>query len=475
MNTQKTTIGLIVGNRGFFPSHLCRDGREEMIRLLGMKGFEVVTLTPEEARHGSIESLEEARRCAALFDENRHRIDGIIVTLPNFGDERAIANAISLSGLKVPVLVHAWPDEAGNMTIRDRRDSFCGKMSTCNNLHQFGIPFTLTRLHTCAPSDDAFTQDLADFDVTCRVLRALKGLRVGALGARPAAFNTVRYSEKLLQNSGITVETLDLFELFGRVERLKESDPVVQQKLASIREYASTKSVAGEHLVKMARFGVAVDQWMKECDLHATAIQCWTAMEEFFGAVPCTCMSMMSNMLNSSACEVDITGAVSMHILAAAAGRPSAIVDWNNNYGADPDKAVIFHCSNLPRDVFVGAGEAKPEMRYQEIIAGSVGEENTYGTIYGRVKASPFTYLRLSTSDTTGRINVYLGEGELTNDPLETFGGYGVVRVPRFQELLRHICENGFEHHVSINLTTTARGIGEALRKYLGWNVYHHE
>lgn len=475
METRKTTIGLIVGNRGFFPSHLCRDGREEMIRVLELKGFDVVTLTPEEARHGSIESLGEARRCAALFDENRHRIDGIIITLPNFGDERAIANAISLSALKVPVLVHAWPDQAGSMTIRDRRDSFCGKMSACNNLRQYGIPFTLTRLHTCLPSGDDFAEDLADFDVTCRVLRSLRGLRVGALGARPAAFHTVRYSEKLLQRAGITVETLDLFELFGRVERLGDSDPAVQAKLAAIKDYARTDKIAGEHLLRMARFGVAVDQWIKECELDATAIQCWTAMEEFFGAVPCTCMSMMSNSLNSSACEVDIVGAISMHILAAASNTPSAIVDWNNNYGADPDKGVIFHCSNLPRDVFAGSPEGKPEMHYQEIIAGSVGEENTYGTIYGRVKASPFTYLRLSTSDTTGEMAAYVGEGELTNDPLETFGGYGVVKVPRFQDLLKYICENGFEHHVSVNLSTTARGIEEALGKYLGWSVYRHE
>jgi len=218
-----------------------------------------------------------------------------------------------------------------------------------------------------------------------------------------------------------------------------------------------------------------VDRWMKQTRLNATAVQCWTAMEEFFGVVPCTLMSMMSNMLMSSACEVDIMGTVAMYAMAQASGRPSALVDWNNNYGEDPDKGVIFHCSNLPKDVFVEKGEGKPVMDYQEIIAGTVGKENTYGTIVGRVKASPFTYLRVSTDDAAGKIRAYIGEGELTNDPLKTFGGYGVVRIPNLQKLLRYICENGFEHHVAINPTRVAAGVKEALGKYLGWDVYHHE
>jgi len=226
--------------------------------------------------------------------------------------------------------------------------------------------------------------------------------------------------------------------------------------------------------LKMAKFGVAVDRWMRQAKLKATAIQCWTAMEEFFGVVPCTLMSMMSNMLMSSACEVDIMGTVAMYALAHASGQPSALVDWNNNYGEDPDKGVVFHCSNLPKDIFVAKGEGKPVMDYQEIIAGTVGKESTYGTIVGRVKAAPFTYLRVSTDDAAGCMRAYIGEGELTDDPLKTFGGYGVVRIPRFQHLLRYICENGFEHHVAINPTRVCAGLQEAMSKYLGWQVYHH-
>jgi L-fucose isomerase-like protein len=469
------TLGVIVGNRGFFPAHLCDTGRKEILQTLERAGIGTVILPTTATKFGAVETMADAEKCADLFKENRDKIDGLLVTLPNFGDERGVANTIRWSGLNVPVLVHAFKDDPRIMTIKDRRDSFCGKMSVCNNLRQYRVPFTLTRLHTVGPNEPSFQQDLKDFVITCRVIKALRNLRIGALGARPTAFNTVRYSEKLLEQSGISIETLDLFELFGWVGKLKDNDAAVNAKLADIQKYVVAKSIPPTALLKMAKFGAAVDKWMKDTRLNATAIQCWTAMEEFFGVVPCTLMSMMSNMLMSSACEVDIMGTVAMYAMAQSSGKPSALVDWNNNYGDDPDKGVVFHCSNLPKDIFVQSGEGEPVMDYQEIIAGTVGKENTYGTVVGRVKAAPFTYLRVSTDDAAGRIRAYIGEGELTDDPLKTFGGYGVCRIPNFQKLLAYICENGYEHHVAINPTRVATGVNEALSKYLGWDVYLHQ
>ncbi len=467
---QKTTLGVIVGNRGFFPDHLCESGREEVLRVLEEEGITVLTLSPEDTQFGSVETLQDAEKCAALFKRHREEIDGVLVTLPNFGDERGVANALRMSALDVPVLIQAFPDDVAKMTVAHRRDSFCGKMSVCNNLVQYGIPFSLTRRHTVAPDSEDFRQDLRQFAGTCRVVRGLRGARIGALGARPAAFITVRYSEKLLEEAGISVEVLDLSEAFGRANRLKDDDAEVRRKLDEIRAYVPTRGIPTEALVKMAKFALVTQRWMDENQLVATAVQCWTSMEEFFGVVPCTVMSMMSNALMPSACETDITGAVGMYAMALASGRPSALVDWNNNYGDDPDKGVIFHCSNLPKALFTEA-----QMDYQAIIAGTVGKENTYGTVVGRLKSSPFTYCRVSTDDSWGAIRVYLGEGELTDDPLETFGGYGVVRIPDFQGLLQHICENGFEHHVAVNPSRTASAVNEALSKYMGWDVYFHE
>jgi L-fucose isomerase-like protein len=467
---KNTTLGVIVGNRGFFPSELCDEGRKQILRVLKDEGINAVILDEKDTPFGSVETLKDSEKCAALFKKHSDQIDGILVTLPNFGDERGVANTIRMAGLNVPVLVHAFADDATKMTIKHRRDSFCGKMSSCNNLTQYGIPFTLTTLHTVDPDADIFRQDLREFAGTCRVVRGMDKVRLGALGTRPAAFITVRYSEKLLEEAGISVEVLDLSEAFGRVGKLTDSDSDVKAKLDAIKAYVTTKGISGEALVKMAKFGVVVDKWMEENSLAATAIQCWTSMEEFFGVVPCTVMSMMSNVLKPSACETDITGVIGMYAMQLASGGPSALVDWNNNYGTDPDKGVVFHCSNLPKAFFEDAA-----MDYQAIIAGTVGKENTYGTMVGRVKAGPFTYCRVSTDDSMGVIRSYIGEGKFTNDPLQTFGGYGVVDIPDFQGLLRHICEYGYEHHVAVNQSLVAGAVAEAFDKYLGWDVYHHE
>ncbi|MGC1107987.1 MAG: L-fucose/L-arabinose isomerase family protein [Candidatus Acidiferrales bacterium] len=470
MSTQKKmTMGLIVGNRGFFPGHLAESGRQEMMQVLQEAGVEVVALDPQQSRHGAVETHEEAKRCAELFRAHSEQIDGVIVTLPNFGDERAIADTLRLSRLRVPVLVQATPDTPSKMSISHRRDSFCGKMSACNNLTQYGIPYSLTSSHTVTPASAEFKKDLEWFAGVCRVVKGLRDLRIGSIGARPAAFNTVRYSEKILESQGISVETLDLSEVIGRIQRMKDSDDAAQAKLQSIEKYVSTNDVPKAALLKMAKLGAVIDQWMKQTDVTISAIQCWTSIEENLGVVPCTVMSMMSDDLMSSACEVDICGVLSMHALRLASQTPSALLDWNNNYGDNPDKAVCFHCSNLPKQFLKNV-----KMDYQAIIAGTVGKENTFGTCVGLVKAGAMSYARFSTDDRAGRVRGYVGGGKFTDDPLETFGGAGVVEIPKMQKLLRYICENGFEHHVAANFSSVAGAVHEAATRYLGWDTYWH-
>ena len=470
MAARKMTMGLIVGNRGFFPDHLAKSGREEMIRALDRAGMDVVALTPEQSKYGAVETREESRHCAELFKKNRDRIDGIVVTLPNFGEERAIADTLRLADLRVPVLIQATPDDPKKMTIAFRRDSFCGKMSACNNLRQYGIPYSITTLHTEAPDSPEFTSDLQWFAAVCRIVNGFRNLRVGAIGARPAAFNTVRYSEKILEAHGISIETLDLSEVLGRIDRMKDMDDAAQAKLASIKKYVDTKDVPDSSLMKMAKLGAVIDQWMARAEVQISAVQCWTSLEENFGVVPCTVMSMMSEQLLSSACEVDIAGVLGMHALQLASGTPSALLDWNNNYGTNPDKAVCFHCANLPKHFFRSF-----KMDFQEIIAGTVGKENTYGTVVGLIKPEKMSFARFSTDDTSGKMRGYVGEGRFTDDPLNTFGGAGVVEIPKMQKLLHYICENGFEHHVAANLSTVAAAVHEAATRYLGWDTYWHK
>jgi L-fucose isomerase-like protein len=470
MGLKRMTMGMIVGNRGFFPDHLAKSGREEMLRALAGANVEVVALTPEQSKHGAVETRDESKRCAELFRRNQDRIDGVIVTLPNFGDERAIADTLRGADLRVPVLIQATPDDPKKMTVAFRRDSFCGKMSACNNLRQYGIPYSITSLHTESPDSPEFARDLEWFAAVCRVVKGFRNLRVGAIGARPTAFNTVRYSEKILEAYGISIETLDLSEVLGRIQRMKDTDGTAQAKLEAIRKYVDSSNVPAPALLKMAKLGAVIDHWMAATEVHISAVQCWTSLEENLGVVPCTVMSMMSNELLSSACETDICGVLGMHALQLASGTPSALLDWNNNYGADPDKAVCFHCSNLPKHFFRSV-----KMDFQEIIAGTVGKENTFGTCVGLIKPEPMSFARFSTDDTAGKMRGYVGEGRFTDDPLSTFGGAGVVEIPRMQKLLRFICESGFEHHVAANLSRVASAVHEATIRYLGWEMYWHE
>ncbi len=464
------TMGVVVGNRGFFPSHLATSGRLEMIAALEAAGIKPIVLTPDQTAHGAVETYEDAKKCAELFTRHAAEMDGIIVTLPNFGEERGVADALRLANLRVPVLIQATPDTPGKMGIAFRRDSFCGKMSVCNNLKQYGIPFSLTTQHTEAPDSAWFKADLEWFAAVCRIVRGLRNVRFGAIGARPTAFNTVRYSEKLLERSGITVETLDLSEVMGRIERCKDNDDHVQSKLASIRKYIPVGGTPEAALLKMAKLAVVIDAWMAASELTVSAVQCWTSIEEYLGIVPCTVMSMMSEQLIPSACEVDILGTLSMYALTLASETPSALLDWNNNYGDNPNKAVCFHCSNLPKHFF----REGVKMDYQLIIAGTVGKENAHGTLDGTVKAGPMSFARFSTDDFAGRITGYVGEGNFTDDPLNTFGGAGVVEIPNLQRLLRYICENGFEHHVAANFSSVANSVLEAAANYLGWGMHRH-
>jgi len=465
----KTCLGVIFGNRDFFPDHLVGEARQDIINLFEALDLQAVMLDEDETNLGSVETYEHAKKCAELFKRNQDRIEGILVVLPNFGDEKGVADTIKLSGLKVPILVQGYPDHPEKFNVESRRDAFCGKISVCNNLRQYNLDYSLTSLHTCEPTSDAFKADLNKFIRVCKVVNGLRSVRLGAIGARPAAFNTVRYSEKLLQASGISVVTVDLSEILGDAARLGDDSPRVKEKLDEISDYAKHDTVPSSSLVRMAKLGVVISDWMNKNDLQASAIQCWTSLQKNFGINVCTLMSMMSDQLMPSACETDITGVVSMYALQLASGFPGALVDWNNNYADDPDRCVLFHCGNWAKS-FV----SKNEISTAPILGSTLGEENTYGAMAGRAASGPLTFARVSTDDVNGLIRAYTGEGELTDDPLETFGHRAVVHTPNLQELLAYICRNGFEHHVAMTKGYVADSLNEAFTNYLGWKNYNH-
>ena len=470
MSKKKTSIGVIIGNRDFFPDSLVEKARIEIVEVFEEIGLSPVLLTTTDTKLGGVETFREAQKCAELFKNHREEIAGVLVLLPNFGDEKGIADTLKLANLNVPVLVQAYPDELSKMNVVNRRDSWCGKISVCNNLYQYGIKYTLTSNHVSLPTDPAFKKDMLDFVAVCRVVNGLRNMRIGAVGARPGAFNTVRYSEKILERNGISVHTVDLSEILGKAEKLTKDDASVKQHLEAINSYAPKGKTPDTAMIQMAKLDVVLNEFVDEYALDATAIQCWTSLQQNYGCNVCTSMSIMSENMLPSACEVDVTGTLSMYAMQLASGSPSALVDWNNNYAEDMNKVVLFHCGNWAKSFLPNI-----EISNAPILGSTVGVENTYGALDGRTPANPLTYGRISTDDPKGVIKAYIGEGELTDDPLKTFGNRAVAQIGNLQGLMNYICKNGFEHHVVMNASKTASILEEALGNYLDWEVYNHK
>jgi L-fucose isomerase-like protein len=465
------TLGLIVTNRNFFADSLVVEGRKTILDVLDKMGIRVVTVDEAATPLGAVESWSDSQKCAALFKAHQDEIEGILVTLPNFGNEKGVADAIRLSGLKVPILVHALPDDISELTSAGRRDAFCGKLSVTNNFYQYGIPFSLTEWHTVDPQSQMFRDELEKFLGLCRVVKGMSKARLGAIGARPNAFNTVRYSEKLLEASGIDVSTVDLSEVFGWANKLSDDDARVKGKLEEIKGYAKSDKAPPASLVRMAKLGVVVGDWMDENSIDATSFQCWESMQKNYGINVCTLMSMMGERLMPSACETDIAGTVSMYALTLASGSPAALVDWNNNYNNDPDRCLFFHCGNWPKSLL-----SEPEIIPAEVLGTILGKDNVWGALHGRPQPGPMTYARVDTDDRRGVIHAYVGEGCFTDDYLSPMSGsHAVVQIPRLQELMRYLGKNGFAHHCAMSGANSAGIVADAFSNYLGWEVYHHQ
>lgn len=472
-NKERMCFGIIIGTRAYFNSELAKDVRKQLLKTLADEGYDYVIL-PEDATptgSSSIETREDGLKCAELFRQNRDRIDGIIVSLPNFGFEIGIINAISVADLNVPVLVQACDDENDKVDLDSRRDAFCGKISVCNNLYQYGIPFTDTTLHTYSIYSELLAKDINKFAGICRVVNGLRHARIGAIGARPAGFQTVRASEKLLQKSGITVVLVDLSEILGAARKIEDTDAELLKKLEEIKCYAAVPKEYSDKLVLQAKFGVAVERWIEANQIDAVAVQCWDSLEQNYGCAACVTMSMLGEKLLPAACEVDIAGAVSMYALTLAAQGQSALLDWNNNFAEDRNKCVCTHCGNFPKS-FV---RNDLKLGTLGVLGRTLGKVNTFGAVYGKVTKGDFTFFRISTDDTKGAIKAYLGTGEITDDPYGMDGCIAVTKVNNLQTLMKYICKNGFEHHVAMVRNDVKEILNEAIEDYLGWNLYVHE
>jgi L-fucose isomerase-like protein len=462
---KKTTFALFFGNRGFFPASLIAGAREEMQRELNTLGHAVLMLDESATRYGAVETPQEGEVYANFLRENRGKFGGVILCLPNFGDENGAVAALQEAG--VPIWIQAHPDDYDKMGPESRRDSFCGKLSIMDIFRQNGVKFTALKPHTVRPGSEKFIANVDEFDRVCQVVAGIKGMVVGAIGARTTPFKTVRIDEVALQKHGVTVETFDMSDVFYRMRSVKTADAIYSDKAALLREIATWNGVPDRAFEQIVRLSVTLDQMIQEANLDAVAIRCWSEIQLQMGISPCVAMGSLNELGLAAACEVDLGNAVAMKTLHLASYQPVGLLDWNNNYDDEDDKCILFHCGPMPASLMEGKGQVTDHA----ILMNAVGEGNAYGCNVGRIRPMDFTFSSLMTDE--GRIKMYLGEGRFTTDPIPSnfFGVAGVAEIPNLQDVLLHIGMQGHRHHVSVTPGRLSKPLAEALGHYLSFDI----
>lgn len=466
MLTGKSRFALYFGNRGFFPASLMATAREELSRTLNELGHETLMLDADATRFGAVETPQEGEVYAKFLKANEGKFDGIILSLPNFGDENGAVAAFKDAG--VPIFIQAYPDDLDRMDPAQRRDSFCGKFSIMDVFYQNDIDFTALTPHVVHPSSPRFAENIQYFDRLCRVVKRMRRMTIGALGARTTAFKTVRIDELALQRHGITMETVDMSDVFARVRAVERQSDKAKAKAEVLAGYTSWKGVPEESFDNIVRLGVAIDDIVEEMKLDAIAIRCWIELQKELKVSCCVLLGEMNDRGITAACEVDVGSGVTMHALAAASGDVATCLDWNNNYADEDDKCILFHCGPVPQSMMTGEGQIVDHAILQ---ATAGGPGCAIGCNQGRIAPMPMSYGNVMTDE--GLLNFYLGEGRFTGEPIpdEYFGCAGVAEIADLQRKLLTIGYQGHRHHVAVTPGHVMEPVVEAFDKYLGYEV----
>ena len=245
---------------------------------------------------------------------------------------------------------------SGKWISHTRRDAFCGKFSVTDVFTQYQVPFTVLKPHVVHPLSEKFQENLRDFAAICRVVNGMKRFTIGCIGARTTAFKTTRFDEVGLQKNGITVEAFDLSELVYKVGQKADDDPAVTEKIKVLENYSDFTKVPDANKLTLAKISVVIDEYIEEYHLDALAIRCWNEMETIMRVCPCVLLSELNDRGIVTSCEIDLTSAISMRAMALASERPTAVLDWNNNYGDEENKVILFHCGSTAQSLMTEKG-----------------------------------------------------------------------------------------------------------------------
>lgn len=460
---KKMTFALCFCNRGFMPGELIYGAREDMVKAVTDAGYDYIAMEPEATRYGGVETREEGLRYAKWLKEHDGQYDGVIFSMPIFADENGAITALQDAG--VPILMQAYPDEIGKLDFAHRRDAYCGKFSVTDVFTQYGVPFTVMKPHVVHPLSLDFTQNLKDFAAVCRVVNGMKRFNVGCLGARTTAFKTVRFDEITLQKYGINVESFDLSEVFYKVNQKDDNDEKVMEKIERLKNYSDCSNVPKSNMVTLAKVSVVIDEYIEEYKLDALTLRCWNEMETILRICPCVLLSELNDRGIPASCEIDMCSALTMRAMNLASERPTAVLDWNNNYGDDENKVILFHCGPVAQSLMMDKGTVTEHKMFAKGDPGS-----GWGSNEGRIRPFPMTFSNCQTKD--GKLVIYASEARFTDDAIEDafFGCGGVAEISDLQNKLIRLARGGFKHHTSVGEGHMKEILKEAFTTYLHYD-----
>lgn len=457
------TLAVLFGNRGFFPGSVIASAREEMCEAVALAGAKAICMDASLTRYGAVETRAEGKAFAEFLKEHEGEYDGLIICLPNFGDENGIKEAIK--DVRVPIMIQAYPDELDKMDFANRRDAFCGRLGLCAVLKQMGVKFVSGRSFTANPLSEEFHEDLCSFVSTCRIVKRLRHMRVGVIGARTTAFKSVRFDEGALEARGVDVETLDLTQVFDKIKNIKDDDARLAQWEKDLNEASDTCDVPRYAIVNQCKLGVALEELIAEMGLDALAMRCWSELQYEYKIASCSVMGVFNKRQIPVVCETDASNAPAMLALAMASYTGVGCLDVNNNYGDDPNKCVLFHCGPLPIDLMVERGH----MEEHKMFVKTQGCNCSWGVNVGRMKPGTVTVCGMRTENGETRYFVELAEIKDIELDKAFFGAYGVTEIPDLQRKLIHMGDEGFRHHVLVTEGDHVKAVRDALSKYLGY------
>ena len=461
-------FALYFGNRGFMPAELIAGARKDMIKAVTDAGYEVLIMDEKATRYGAVETRDEGKLYHDWLRSHEGEYDGVILCMPIFIDENGAVAALQDAG--VPILMQAYPDEIGKMDFAHRRDAFCGKFSVTDVFYQYQIPFTVMKPHVVHPLSDMFRKNLKDFAAVCRVVKGMKRFNLGCIGARTTAFKTVRFDEVTLQRYGINVESFDLSELVFKVGQKKTDDRKVLEKVNRLENYTDFSRVPEKNKFTLAKISVVIDEYIEEYHLDAITLRCWNEMETILRVCPCVLISELNDRGIVCSCEIDLCSAVTMRAMNLASEKPTACLDWNNNYGEDENKVILFHCGPVAQTLMSGKGTVTEHKMFAKGDSGS-----GWGSNEGRIAAFDMTFSNCFTEN--GKLKVYASEARFTGEPIENgyFGCGGVAEIPELQDKLLRLAKGGFKHHTTVGMGHMKYILEEAFSTYLNYDIVNIE